>query len=923
MSVSYEFFQSSSIAPDALVGGKFNPSSFLIPGWEGGSLASKSSLYLKKVQKALLEDAIGQFNGVLNFNQSLKKNIHREYINFSQSYQLDLDELEKEEVFWQHIYDSHSSHREVLDLFVKKFCLKAVNLYLYKVKFAVTLASENLAPMSPNNLLNPHSFFSKIFCFGGPRALICKSLQRNTYSWYHPSEDCAQIIIRDMKSFIQITTAELMLLTHLNPEGDSDILASRKCFSHTLSHKLLGLLLNNLMIFFPIWKNRERFEYPLPLKDGHPEILNTRFEGDFVSSLTYSHWLAQECNQGMLWSEILCPGFVDEHFENGSFLRYCHELQFLIFLAAYSKKYQSPPLDFIAKVMREKYDKSEEMASGQPSLFSPYNLKRKLFYDRIILSVCELPEKNPHHFLIKKIQGQSSLLTSNGYLVVMSNQNLFVASQSGKVHQLMNDLQLEFYLNLEGLEGKGEIPNYIYVFSKKSLSEGSRLAGDHAHRKNVHFHTLQWSGHLVPFEKFKGFLDELTLFLQEKNPVTTPLYQKDLEGDLCFKFQQDAILEGGLLLSSTSKDSDQITHPNFFKNLTKTCSPLDQFFTIEQLGASDPSEIKQAFTVGLLGVSVRREQQFPHVLIVNYSHDFQIDLEIISSKSYRAKLKKYGQAFYQYFGLSPKIAGLDINLFREFLLTDLGRQVVQISLQGGVKKSKAKLKSLLIPNFFARPVETDGNFKEEEHFLYSKSEKIRSLHPDQINRQWQECQETLFSEKGLSPHVQVHLLAHFKHQIAGAMSGSVVAEKKVDFNNEIIKGPLLALKYAPVYPKSEDIYIEFLTGNPQDLQKPCEEFVLKVDAEEGEASLTLMTAEGEAKIRFHSEPAFLEFVHYVLTSVKGRSFAFLIKNLRLPKLDDYKEILRDYEMMDECLREIHDDVQMLIGQIITRQIVSV
>ena len=122
---------------------------------------------------------------------------------------------------------------------------------------------------------------------------MCEALQRNTYSWYHPSEYCARSIVRDMKSFARVSTSELMLLTRLGSEGESDPLVSRRQYSHALSHKLLGLLLNNLMIFFPIWKNRERFCYPLDLRDGHPEILNTKFEGDFVSSLTYSHWQAR------------------------------------------------------------------------------------------------------------------------------------------------------------------------------------------------------------------------------------------------------------------------------------------------------------------------------------------------------------------------------------------------------------------------------------------------------------------------------------------------------------------------------------------------------------------------------------------------------------------------------------------------------
>ena len=88
-------------------------------------------------------------------------------------------------------------------------------------------------------------------------------------------------------------------------------------------------------------------------------------------------------------------------------------------------------------------------------------------YNRVLLNITDLPKKNPHHYLIQKIFSENETLKRSGYLFVSTNQNLFVPSQSERVEQLLETLKLEAIFNFEGIKGKGEVPNFIYIFFRK------------------------------------------------------------------------------------------------------------------------------------------------------------------------------------------------------------------------------------------------------------------------------------------------------------------------------------------------------------------------------------------------------------------------------------------------------------------------
>ena len=166
----------------------FQPHNFLIPGWKGESLPSKSGVMLQKSLFALWEDALNQFKGLQNKNKSFQITIWQEFLSFSQVIELECPELDNYSSFWRHIEDEHSPYSRILSHFKKIYCFRAVTIYIFKIRFITTLFEE-IEKIGPPliKLMNPNYTLEQIFKKGGQWELSCESLQANNYSWYRPS----------------------------------------------------------------------------------------------------------------------------------------------------------------------------------------------------------------------------------------------------------------------------------------------------------------------------------------------------------------------------------------------------------------------------------------------------------------------------------------------------------------------------------------------------------------------------------------------------------------------------------------------------------------------------------------------------------------------------------------------------------------
>jgi hypothetical protein len=896
----------------------FDPAQFLIPGWTGDGLITASALTVKSALNNLSIDALALFKKTCSSNKLLIKQTHDEFVHFATYSQIDSTLIPTANDFWFHLQDDSSPMKKIIDDFLHIHCFRAVAIYLFRIKFILDLSTELNIDSTEDIFFNPSSFLGRIFKKNSSTELHCESLQINQYSWYRPSREYRENLLKLKDAFKMITLTELIKLIS-TPKNDR--IYSIKNYSHSISHLTFGLLVNDLLLKLP-----HRITPPAKSKQTScdkssllPKTISTRFAGNNLSSFALSHWLAQETNvKQSQWNTLLCPDFAGLEFVDGQFLKYCQELQFLSFLnrMAVLNHYEIVP--FICKIMKEKYNSPSAGAHQQQSFLNMGGASSETLYDRVVLNLTDLPKTNPHHFLLQQIYSQRNLLKNDSYLYVFTNQNLFVPSSSEKVDQLLKEFKLEALFNLEYLKGKGEIAQFIYVFTPRIMERLKPLRLLEVNRATKESClSFEFKGNLVRFNKFNKFVEEFSSFIKSKS---TPVYSEKIDDDLSFDFHQDAILEGKLVSNSSGKDKGQMAHPSFFKNLTKSCITLENFFQMELISHHDIYSDNKNITSELLGLKIDPLKQFPLLLIVNQSDPLQTFLELTSADSFRAKVEQYGTAFYYYFGLTPKHHSINLNIFREYFTSTIGHQIIQMQLVDGPLKLKSKLKSLLVPRFFAETHFTPEAVSKNFSMLEWEPMKLNQQHPAELTKRFAQEVKCIDEAALKYPWHLLGLLSHFKLNLRSThMHFNTQKIEPHYFSNPLISEALVKLKTTSIYPQNPDIFIEINVKNPSELHMPLSS--LQLVREEEEFRLVLKFQETTI-VTFHTTVLMNHFLKFILNNAIGMKISDILINLKAPSQNALEQVVEDFELINSAKEELINTTDNLIIQILRNQISS-
>ncbi len=896
-------------ATDELNLSNFNPPHFFTPGWKGDSLFSKEAVHAKKLLEALWEDARTQFKSFTQVNRSLESAIYEQFKSYTEYLKIDCYEIQDFYQLLSEVKNPKSANKEILQEFTNIYCYRTVAIYLFKLKFIVDLGQELNIDLEAKNLLNPNYFLSKIFPRLSLNELHCESLKSNLYGWFRPSSLFEVDLMKLKENFNSISITELMKVCTYKSEKEVSSPADLS-FSHAISHKSFGLMINQLLVNFPKWLEGQSSSCS---PNNNTKILNTKFLGEDLTSMAQSHWLAQEDQLDISWKHLLCPNFEGEEFSNGTFIKICHELYFLSFLIKFSQKFYHRPVPLISSVMKDKYSQTKDQAFGQMSMFGQ-NDKSSLLYDRIVLNIGELPRKNPHHYLLSKISEQIPYMNNEGYLCILSNQKLFVPSKSDKVEQLLTEVSLEGNFNLESLRGKGELPSYIYIFSRNISSPLENPSKNQIKRPCL---TFRWHGDLDQFQQLSLLLNELNTFFKSK-PNTIPIFQSEVKENLSFEFHQDAILNGKLL-HSANKDPSKITHPSFFKNLTKSCIPLEQLFYITSLKQEDQSPRNIITAPGLLGIQQQEnEENYPFILIVNYSNSNNIKLELIHAETYKATTEKYGFAYFMYFGVIPKKSELNINIIRDFFNSEIGKQIIQLSISGGLTKIKSKLRAMLVPKFFTKTKLMPEHIFNHLNLLKSDEKTILSIHPEKIETMFDNALNLIMDISSQYTWQIINMLSEFKHNLEKSCNDiDISTPSNINYNNPIIIDSLLKLKTSKIYPQNEEVFIDLTINHKSEVHYPLTSTKLK--SENGSDFLELFSGEMSI-VKIYSHVELLKFMQFVMNSSKTLPVSTLLQSIGVPSIAELTNIVSNYKATTKTLQKVLNKTIILIDEIITQQI---
>ena len=885
---------------------------YFIPGWKGESLISKHVKKFLEALKNIHTDVEYKFLNSQNLSNKIKSGVFDEFLAFAEHRSVNFTEIDDQNKLWVELKNEKSQHRESLDQFIKIYTFRIAVIYSLKVRFISVLLDKTNMDFDLNKIAYPNSFLTSLFKRGSSKEFKSSALEQNIFSWYLPSSS----IKADLQSLyeVSINLSITEIIKNISIQSEK-ILNHNTLYSHALSHKKFGLFINSLLINFPLWLNNfnHRFNNPFLLPKDGMEVISCKFDGDYLESLSLSHWLAQENNKDVRWDQILCPDFKGNDFKTGLYMEVVNELQFLTFLAQIANDQGRETTQFISQVMRGHLHNRKSSNSTQKNLLFNDLSSNSSTYDRVILNITEYPKSNVQHFLINKINAQTENLKEDGLIYLISSKKLFVASQKSKIESLLKEYKLEGYFDLEELKGKGEVGSHIYIFSKAKHFE--RMNNKNSKQSCFNF---RLNGQLNTFQQF-DVLTKLTqdFFIANLSDIPS-MYHKEMNG-FELEFFQDAIVDGRLIHSS-SKDSGQITHPQFFNGLMKSCRTFDFYFDIQNVDLNDSNEALDpifAFT------DIGSKDHAPFIAIVDgRAKDNSVKIEIINSKALEAKAYDYGHSVCHYFEITPKWPNMNLDAVRDFFETRIGRQIVDLTFNNEARKAKANLSKLLLPKIFISNEEIPEHIAAGMKLLKLNDKEILSMHPHQIEKEFSILERMLGDLAKHYPMSVTGGLATFRRNLVKCIDLFGISKTKsvLNFSNPILKTPLLLSKTYPIYPTNEDIFLEF-HNSAQRIHVPLAKVITRNEEIDGISRNFLeLYSQNELILTIDSDREMIQFLDFILSNCTGRPISQILQGIEVPRLEDLKNILQSFNAMKRIIVQTSDKITPLLERVLTQSI---
>ena len=886
-----------------------------VPGWKGESLISKNVKGFKDILKKFHQDARQTFYKKGTLSRKIKISIYDEFVSYSEYKAINCTDLDHYAKFWSELEDPESKYFNEISGFLDILSFRIAVVYLFKVRFIITLQNQTNDKFDLKNIYYPNSYFTKAFKIASSTELRTKAFEQNTFSWYRPSDSLKDELLKfkDISRVLQIT--EIIKTISTESEG---ILNNKAEYSHSISHKNFGLFLNSLVINLPQWLDSFNSNTHKKYKSqtSEMEIVSTKFTGDNLESLALSHWLAQQSNKNLEWEQIICPDFKRHEFGAGVYLKMINEIQFLTFLAEISQLHGREPKSFICTVVNSHLNNRKDSNITQRSLHTADTNTTFSTYDRVILNLSNFPKNNPQHFLFTQITSQKKFMKENSFLYVIAPKKLFVPSQKAKVESLLKEFKIEGVFNLEDVKGRGEVGAYVYIFSYKNNTRDQQPDEKHTCLN------FRFEAELETFQEFSGITHLTQQFLHLNQNDIPPLYQKSL-GKCRVEFNQDAIVEGQLF-NSRNKGATNVPHPLFFGKLMRQCKPFDYFFDVQNVvfGEFQNPEEDSLFD---FSNSFKREKS-PYTIIVDQRNKEAVQIEVIPTNALDVKAYEYGHALCSYFYAYPKWGNINILTIRDFFESSIGKQIINLTFTNENRKVKGNLNTLLIPKYYISGEELPEHILSGLKLLTLGPQQILSLHPSDLDRQYKNI-------KAMLPNIITHypaqilgLLSQFKRASYSALEtiGCTKKSTSINFSNPILKTPLLLSKTFPIYPDNKDVYIDFASDGTQFIHSDLSKTKQIQTKKDGYISygLELFVNQDQKVITIYSDENMINFMEFLLGNALNVPLSTILQGVQVPQLSELQSILASYQSLNRSLISLNTQVPADIDQLISSTILN-
>jgi hypothetical protein len=295
-----------------------------------------------------------------------------------------------------------------------------------------------------------------------------------------------------------------------------------------------------------------------------------------------------------------------------------------------------------------------------------------------------------------------------------------------------------------------------------------------------------------------------------------------------------------------------------------------------------------------------------------------VKIELTTTDSYRAKLEQYGTAFFHYFGLIPKNQIINLNVFREFFTSILGHQIIQLQLSDGPSKLKAKLKSLMIPSFFAKTLLMPLEVKQHFALLDYDANELKKHHPKVLLERFENTQSRFESQFEIYPWHILGLLSHFKLQLLATLEDFESNKpNSLNFSNPLISEALVKLKTEAIYPNNPDIYIDYKIKSHLELNLPLTALQIKMEEEE---SILVLKNQDTDILHLYSTATMNHFIKFLLQNAIGMKISDILLNLKVPNNSDLKLVTTNLEEIIASKNLLLSHSENLISKLLRTQI---
>jgi hypothetical protein len=884
---------------------KFSPAHCFVPGWKGDSLSSRQVIQFEKLLKNIQDDVRHELLKTKDFPRSIKMGLYNEFLSFAESLGLHFDGLDDLGKFWQTLHSEDQNRDKSISDFLDIYAGRIATITFLKLRFIGTLTSKCAIEVTERALLSPTAYLSQFFKKGSANEINSRALESNLYSWYRPQETMKECMRELLKLSQELAITEIIKNVSVRTQTAQE---KNRVYSHAISQVSFGLFLNSLQINFPLWLDTIEGKQTYSDRFEDEEIISCKYFGDYLESLSLSHWLAQENNLNGHWDQILCPDFKGFDFISGVFTKICNELQFLTFLVNKAEHQQKRPVEYISKIMGSHFRNRKNSSQRQASLLeeNPFYAST---YDRVVLNLCHFPKNNPQHFLMSQILDQVKYLKPQGYLFVLSSKKLFVPSLRERLDPLLKELKTEAIFDFENVKGKGELGSYVYVFRKRDQQKVNN-------RQLCSYFRV--SADLKTFQEFSPITDYLRSFFLSHLEELPAMAQLEFSDTFRIEYYQEAIVNG-MLIHSTNEDSSRITHPAFFKGLLNSCTTLDTLFDIKSINSKDVVDQHElAFNLGF-------KKDISYFLLVDFRKT-EIQIELHPMDTFRSIHSDYGETLCCYFQLQPKFPGLNPNLLRNYFVTPIGKQVINLTFSGGLSLVKGALSKLLVPKFLMETDKLPSQMKASFEIFERNEEQLLEISTENIFKFFQHTDQIV---RDMLPKYACEILSYYSHFERTLQSLIWKMEdqrfgQKISFSNPLVQSRLVKKSTSPLYPNNADVYFELIDGfTPIDLHQPLTSTQLKV-THEGDLKFYFLEliSNDRAIVRLHGEEITLSFLNFILAQAVQVPIAKILKAVHIPSFIDLKDVLESTHELKDVFLTILNKAQSTINSVFQTHVIS-